>query len=71
NVELFHAQHKISYNSWELADGAGKIWSLESELRGALWDNNNDCDALMALALALWPLRTRSSVSIAPRVGKI
>ncbi len=71
NVELFHAQDKISYDSWELPDGAGKVWSLENELRGAQWDNNNDCDALMALALALWPLRTRSSVSIEPRVGKI
>ena len=71
NVELFHAQDKIGYDKWELPDGAGKVWSLESELRGALWDNNSDCDALMALALALWPLRTSSSVSIAPRVGKI
>ncbi|MCH9025343.1 MAG: hypothetical protein IH931_08425, partial [candidate division Zixibacteria bacterium] len=64
-------QDKIGYDRWELPDGPGKFWSLESELRSALWDNNNDCDALMALALALWPLRTRSSVSIEPRVGKI
>ncbi len=70
NVELFHAQNRIAYERWELPDGAGKIWSLEDELRSARWDDNNECDALMALALALWPLRTRSEVEIGARVGR-
>ncbi len=46
NLELFHAREKIAYKRWELADGAGKMWSLEDELRRARWDDNNDCDAL-------------------------
>ncbi len=71
NVELFHAQNKIAYERFELPDGPGKIWSLEDELRSACWDDNNECDALMALALALWPLRTRSEISIQPKIGKI
>jgi len=71
NVELLHAQNKISYKRWELPDGTGKIWSLEDELRSARWDDNNDCDALMALALAVWPLRTRSEISHQPRIGRI
>ena len=71
NVELFHAQNKIGYERFELADGPGKIWSLEDELRSARWDDNNECDALMALALALWPLRTRSEIAIQPKIGKI
>jgi len=70
NVELWHAQNKVAYERRELPDGAGKIWSFEDELRSARWDDNNECDALMALALALWPLRTRSDVSIQPKVGK-
>jgi len=71
NVELFHARGKIVYTRWELTDGSGKIWSLEDELRQARWDSNNEYDALMALALALWPLRKRSIPAVAPRVGKV
>jgi len=71
NVELFHAQNRIAYERFELADGPGKIWSLEDELRSARWDDNNECDALMALALGLWPLRTRSEIAIQPKVGKV
>lgn len=71
NVELFHAQNKIAYQDCQLPDGPGKVWSFEDELRSARWDDNNDCDSLMALALALWPLRTRSDVVINPKVGRI
>ncbi len=71
NVELIHAQRKIFYEKWELPDGPGKVWSLENELGEARWDNNNQCDALMALALALWPLRTKSKIVINPRIGKV
>lgn len=71
NVELMHAHGKLAYDRWELPDGPGKIWSLEAELREARWDNNNRCDGLMALALALWPLRKRSQPTVAPRVGVV
>ncbi len=70
NVELFHARDLIAYDRWELPDGPGKIWSLEDELRKARWDDNSDCDALMALALALWPLRKRKQITPLPRVGR-
>ncbi len=70
NVELFHATERICYERWELPDGPGKVWSFEDELRSARWDDNNECDSLMALALALWPLRRRSEPTVAPRVGK-
>ncbi len=71
NVELMHARRQIVYERWELPDGPGKTWSLEDELRQARWDDNNECDALMALALALWPLRKKSDLSPAPRVGRV
>lgn len=71
NLELFHAQDKIAYERWELPDGAGKIWSLEDELRRVKWDKNNDCDAVMALSLALWPLRKRKAVMITPKIDRI
>ncbi len=71
NVELFHARGAVAYSRWELPDGPGKIWAFEDELRQARWDDNNECDALMALALALWPLRKRSRPPVMPRVGKV
>jgi len=71
NVELMHAKKQIVYERWELPDGPGKTWSFEDELRQARWDDNKECDALMALALALWPLRKKSDVSPAPRVGRV
>ena len=71
NVELYHARAQIGYRRWELADGPGRTWSLEDELREARWDDNNRCDALMALALALWPLRSRTCLPVAPRLGKV
>jgi hypothetical protein len=71
NLEMFHAREKIVYERWELADGSGRLWSLEDELRRARWDDNNDCDALMALALALWPLRKQRKVTLDPRIGRV
>ncbi len=70
NVELFHARRAVGYERWELPDGPGRIWSLEDELRGARWDDNSECDALMALALALWPLAGRDVPPVVPRVGR-
>jgi hypothetical protein len=71
NLELFHSMGKIKYHRWELPDDNGRVWSLEDELRAARWDDNNACDSLMALALALWPLHKRDAPMIGPRVGKI
>jgi hypothetical protein len=71
NVELFHARHQIGYERWELPDGPGKVWSFEDELRQARWDDNNRCDSLMALALALWPLRKSDKITAPPRIGLI
>lgn len=71
NLELMHARRRIAYDRWELPDGPGRTWSLEHELRRARWDDNSECDAVMALALALWPLREPRQPAIAPRVAGI
>jgi len=71
NLELFHNMKKIKYISYRLPDGPGKIWSFEDELRSARWDDNNTCDSVMALALALWPLHKPDNPAIKPRLGKI
>jgi hypothetical protein len=71
NVELMHARGLVAYDRWELPDGVGRTWSFEDELRAARWDDNNECDSLMALALALRPLATRAVPLIMPRVERI
>ncbi len=71
NLELFHSIGKVKYHRWELPDEGGKVWSLEDELRAARWDDNNQYDSVMALALALWPLYKPGSPVIKPRVGKV
>jgi len=71
NLELFHSMGRIFYDRWELPDENGRVWSLEDELRSARWDDNNTCDALMALSLALWPLYKPDAPLIKPRYGTI
>lgn len=71
NLELFHSMGRVFYDRWELPDENGRVWSLEDELRFARWDDNNTCDALMALALALWPLYKPDAPLIRPRYGTI
>ncbi len=71
NLEFCHSMCKIKYHRWELPDDDGRVWSLEDELRSARWDDNNTCDSLMALALALWPLNRREVPLISPRVAKL
>jgi hypothetical protein len=71
NLELFHSMGRIKYHRWELPEDNGAPWSLEDELRSARWDDNNQCDSLMALALALWPLHKPDSPLINPRVGRL
>jgi len=71
NLELFHSLGQIKYHRWELPDENGRVWSLEDELRSATWDDNNDCDSVMALGLALWPLYRPDSPIIKPRLGVV
>ncbi len=64
NLEITHTKREIAYNRWEIKEANGRVWSLEDELRGATWDENGRCDALMALALAIWPVRRQERVRI-------
>ncbi|MCP4705161.1 MAG: hypothetical protein GY865_11165 [candidate division Zixibacteria bacterium] len=69
NLELFHSMRKIKYARWEIPEKNGRVWSLEDELRSATWEDNNQCDAVMALALALWPLRQPNKPILNAKVG--
>jgi hypothetical protein len=72
NLELFHAMKKIRYSRWEIKERQGRIWALEDELRAATWDDNGRCDGVMALVLALWPLRRQTFAPITqPRISAV
>ena len=59
NLLLMHNRGDIVYQDITQRDETGRSWSLEAEMREILWDNNNRFDAVMAMALAIWPKRSR------------
>ena len=73
NLEKMHALGRIAYPYIEQIQEDGELWTLQDELRNFYWDKNSDCDAVMALALALWLVREgrESSLILLPKVEKI
>jgi len=73
NLQQAHALAHIAYPYIEQPDDQGEVWTLQDELRNFYWDSNQDCDAVMALALALWLVRGNicRPVILMPRVDKI
>jgi hypothetical protein len=57
NLEQMHALESIAYPYIEQIEDDGEVWSLQDELQNFYWDTNSECDAVMALALALWLVR--------------
>ena len=73
NLEKMHALGQVAYPYIEHIQEDGELWTLQDELRDFYWDKNSECDAVMALALALWLVRDgdRPSLVLSPRVEKI
>ncbi|MFH1336722.1 MAG: terminase family protein [Candidatus Zixiibacteriota bacterium] len=73
NLEKMHALGEVAYPYIEKIEEGGGLWTLQDELRNFYWDKNQECDAVMALALALWLVREskNASVILMPRVEKI
>jgi len=73
NLELMHALGNIAYPHIKQIEEDGELWTLQDELRNFYWDKNSECDAVMALALALWLVREgeKPSLILLPKVGKI
>jgi len=73
NLEKMHALDEVAYPYIEQIQEDGELWTLQDELRNFYWDKNSECDAVMALALALWLVREgeKSSLILAPKVEKI
>ncbi len=68
NLLLYHNRQEIKYGDVIQNEPGGKIWSLEAEMRDITWENNNKYDAVMAMALAIWPKRNRM---IFPKDGPV
>ena len=73
NLEKMHALGQVAYPYIERIQKDGELWTLQDELRNFYWDKNAECDAVMALALALWLVRDgdRPLLILPPRVEKI
>lgn len=59
NLRLMHNRGEIVYGDVVQREPGGAVWSLEREMREVPWDGNERFDAVMAMALALWPKRIR------------
>ena len=72
NLQLMHQKSLIAYPVIEQFTERGDIWSLQDELRELGWDSGKSLDGAMALALALWPLRSsvESSVVLSPQIAR-
>ena len=57
NLVLLHNRGEIKYPEIIRKESGQSAWSLEGEMREICWDNNNQFDAVMAMALAVWPKR--------------
>ncbi len=75
NLLILHNRREVVYPDVVQRDDDNRVWSLEQEMREVRWDDNNRYDAVMAMALALWPRRNRSlfgrSGPVPVRVSKI
>jgi hypothetical protein len=63
NLQRFFVMGKIVLPVVTLPDSNRCEWSLEHELREIGWDDNNQYDAVMALALALWGARIDNTIA--------
>jgi len=58
NLQQSFAAGRVGIVPVEQTGPSGEHWSLLGELREFTWENNQHCDAVFALALALWAMRT-------------
>ncbi len=68
NLLMIHNRDEITYQDIIQNEDNGRIWSLEQEMREITWEDNNRFDAVMSMALALWPKRNRK---IFPQSGPV
>lgn len=59
NLLLLHNRGQVRYSDIVQQEDGGRRWSLEQEMREVTWENNGRYDAVMSMALALWPKRNR------------
>lgn len=68
NLLIAHNRGEVHYPDIMQKDEDGRVWSLQQEMREITWEDNNRFDAVMAMALAIWPKRNRS---LFPKSGPV
>lgn len=73
NLQQAHQLEYIAYPFIEQISDSGEVWALQDELRNFYWEDNQECDAVMALALALWGVREQieKTIIVMPKVRGI
>lgn len=66
HLELQFAHGSVAVPHVEMSGEDGTYWSLAGELREFNWEDNTHCDAVFALALALWLIRRGGERTMAP-----
>ncbi len=68
----FEAGH-LGISDYETGVGETEHWGLIDELRELNWTRNDHCDAVMAIALALWAAKSATSKTPSPgfRLGEV
>ncbi len=66
NLQQAFAGGRVGIAPVEQQTSSGEFWSFVGELREFTWENNQHCDAVFALALALWAVRPGQQFTIAP-----
>ena len=71
NLQLMHQKGELAYPAFQQFTNKGEIWSLQDELREIGWDQKQSFDGVMALGLAVWPLRAgiENPVPLSPLTG--
>lgn len=66
NLDQVFAAGGVGIPHIETTGEDGEYWSLTGELREFGWENNTHCDAVFALALALWLIRRPAESLLVP-----
>ncbi len=71
-LEQSFANGQIACPNVEITTSSGEYWSLAGELREFTWEDNTHCDAVFALALAIWLGRDQTGRILMPpfRLGR-
>jgi len=73
NLQMIFERGELGIPFLEMGVGRDDYWCLLDEMRELRWEDNNHCDAAMALGLALWGMRPGVESTTKPqfKIGRL